>query len=112
MGEPPMSQVEPDPGARCVVGAIAVRRKISNTLRAFADITIKTPSFSLTIYDCTLHQADTGRRWCGLPGKPQVGPDGAVIVAGGKRQYVKVVEFGSRAEATRFSDAATAAALR
>ena len=49
-------------------------RRRSNTLFGFVDLVI--PELRLRIREVTVHESH-GRRWIGLPGKPQVDRDGA-----------------------------------
>jgi hypothetical protein len=46
-----------------------------------------------------------GRRWIGLPSKPQIDRAGHVITDDrGKRQYVSILQFADRETGDRFSE--------
>jgi hypothetical protein len=64
----------------------------------------------LRLRDCTVMEA-SGRRWIGLPGKPQITAEKTVRVVDGKAQYVAIVEWTSRERADAFKAAALAALL-
>jgi len=72
-----------------------------NTLRGFATVVVK--ELQLVIHDVAIHERD-GKRWIGLPSKPQLDRDRNTIKnEAGKVQYTPVVEFGSRKVADAFS---------
>jgi hypothetical protein len=78
-----------------------------NTLRGF--VTLVLPN-SMGVRECSYHvQGD--RRWIGLPGRPQLDPDGRhrVDPNTGKKAYVPVVEIYEKAARERFQRAALAA---
>jgi hypothetical protein len=63
----------------------------SNTLRGFMDIL--EPEMRLRIIDATVHESH-GRRWVGLPAKPQVTREGTVRRDDrGKTVYAPILEF-------------------
>jgi hypothetical protein len=73
----------------------------SNTLCGFADITV--PEMHIKIHDLTVHESH-GKRWIGLPGKPQVTRDGQVKRDDrGKIAYSPVLEFTDRETRDAFS---------
>jgi hypothetical protein len=73
----------------------------SNTLFGFADLVI--PELCLRVRDATVHQMN-GRRWVGLPAKPQINRDGVVRRdARGKILYAAVLQFIDRTAADAFS---------
>ena len=81
----------------------------SNTLYGF--ITFVIPAIRLRVIDATVHQSH-GRRWIGLPAKPQIDRDGHVRRDDrGKFLYTPVVLFTDRATADAFSARAIAALL-
>jgi hypothetical protein len=57
------------------IRVLAFKPLRSNTLFGFVDLVI--PDISLEIYEATVHQSG-GRRWIGLPAKPQIDRDGRV----------------------------------
>jgi hypothetical protein len=79
-----------------------------NSLQGF--VNFKLLRSGLILRECSIHQKN-GRRWIGLPGKPQVTSDGCVRKdpATGKTVYLPVVEIRGRAERERFQAAALAA---
>jgi hypothetical protein len=76
-------------------------------LRGFADLDLDS---GLTIHDCTLMESN-GRRWVGLPGKPQINTDKTVRTdpATGKTLYVPVISIADKARRELFSNNALAA---
>jgi hypothetical protein len=97
-----------------MTGKLSVRvenftRRRSNTLFGFVDLLI--PELHLRIYEAPVHESH-GRRWIGLPGKPQVDRDGlARRDDRGKVAYRPVVEFTDRAVGDAFSVRAIEALL-
>jgi hypothetical protein len=78
-----------------------------NTLRGFVTLTLA-PS-GIVLRECSLHEKD-GKRWIGLPSKPQLDPEGRHrIDTAGKRMYVPIVEIAGKDERARFQQAAVAA---
>ena len=55
------------------------------------------------IYSCRILFSH-GKGWASLPGKPQIGRGGVPIKIDGRLQYVKVIEWGDRITADRFSE--------
>lgn len=81
----------------------------SNTLFGF--VTVVIPEMRLRIIDGTVHESH-GRRWIGLPAKPQIDRDGAVRRDDrGKIQYAAVIHFLDRDTRDAFSDRVIAALL-
>jgi hypothetical protein len=81
----------------------------SNTLFGFADLVI--PELHLRIREATVHESH-GKRWVGLPAKPQVTRDGAV--RRDERQktlYAPVIEFLDKPTRDAFSQRAIEALL-
>jgi hypothetical protein len=78
-----------------------------NTLRGF--VTLVLPS-SMGLRECSYH-VQGSRRWVGLPGRPQLEPDGShrVDPTTGKKAYVPVVEIYEKVARERFQRAALAA---
>ena len=73
----------------------------SNTLYGFADLVI--PEACLRIRDATVHES-YGKRWVGLPAKPQVDRDGTVRRdARGRIAYNSIIQFTDRRAADEFS---------
>jgi hypothetical protein len=90
------------------VEAFTPRR--SNTLFGFVDVVI--PELRLRIREAAVHQSH-GRRWIGLPGKPQVDRDGAARRDDrGKIAYSAILQFLDRDTADAFSERAVEALLR
>jgi hypothetical protein len=85
------------------------RRRRSNTLFGFVDLLI--PELHLRIYEAPVHESH-GRRWIGLPGKPEVDRNGAVRRDDrGKIAYSPVLQFTDRAVGDAFSARAIEALL-
>ena len=81
----------------------------SNTLYGF--VTIRIPELHMRIADLTVHESH-GKRWVGLPGKPQVERNGCVRKDDhGKTLYVPVLEFTDRETRDAFSARVIAALL-
>jgi hypothetical protein len=81
----------------------------SNTLRGFVSVEI--PELHMRICDLTVHEKN-GKRWCGLPAKPQLGRYGCVRRdERGKALYVPVLEFTDRETRDAFSARVVAALL-
>jgi hypothetical protein len=80
-----------------------------NTLRGFAEIEIL--DINLRVRDVALHEKNASR-WAQLPAKPQINKDGIVVKdAGGKAQYVHILEFDSRDRRDEFNAAVIAAVI-
>ena len=79
-----------------------------NTQRALFNL-ILLPS-GLVLRDCSLHERD-GKRWIGLPARPQLGRDGRQLVAPktGQPAYATVIDFSDHKARERFQTAALAA---
>jgi hypothetical protein len=81
----------------------------SNSLYGFADFVI--PELHLRIRETPVHESH-GRRWVGLPAKPQVTREGTVRRDDrGKAAYAAVLQFTDRATSDAFSERAIAALL-
>jgi hypothetical protein len=81
----------------------------SNTLFGFTTVVI--PEVRLRIIDLTAH-ASHGRRWIGLPGRPQITAGGVVRKdERGKPLYSPVLQFVGRDVADAFSDRVVEALL-
>jgi hypothetical protein len=81
----------------------------SNSLYGFVDLVI--PELRLRIREATVH-ASHGRRWIGVPAKPQVGRDGqAKRDDRGKIAYSPVLQFLDRDVGDAFSQRAIAALI-
>jgi hypothetical protein len=81
----------------------------ANTLYGFITITI--PELHLRICDLTAHESH-GKRWAGLPGKPQIDRGGCVRKGdNGKPLYTPVLEFTDRETRDAFSARVVAALL-
>lgn len=73
----------------------------SNSLFGFADIVI--PEMHLRIREAPVHESH-GKRWVGLPAKPQVTREGVVRRnERGKTAYVQILEFTDRGTSNAFS---------
>lgn len=79
------------------------------TLQGFCTLTLS-PS-GLVLRDCTLHRNLDGSRWIGLPGRPQMTPEGTQRrdPTTGKLAWTPAVEIRGTAERRRFTEAALAA---
>jgi hypothetical protein len=71
-----------------------------DVLRGFADVRLRS---GLEIFSCPI-MFSHGKAWATFPGKPQIGRDGLPIKIDGKPQYVKVIAWGDRTTADRFSE--------
>jgi hypothetical protein len=81
----------------------------SNTLRGFIDIVV--PEIRLRITGASVHESH-GRRWVGLPAKPQITREGSVRPDDrGKIAYSAILQFTDRATSDAFSARAIAALL-
>lgn len=82
------------------------RHMPKGALRGFAKVRI---GKALVINDVTI-LASHGRRWAGMPGKPQINRDGVVLKDDkGKVRYSPVVEWADKASADAFSESVIAA---
>ena len=101
-------------------GAPTERRKLSvrvehfkplrsHSLVGFADLLI--PEMRLRIKEASIHQAH-GRRWVGLPAKPQIDREGRVRHDDrGKTAYANILQFTDKATSDAFSERAIEALL-
>lgn len=91
--------------------ASAFRSVVRNTLQGF--FTAKLAPSGLVLRECSLHERD-GKRWIGLPSKPQLDAEGRQRKdpATGKGLWVPVVEIAGKEERERFQTAALAAVDR
>ena len=81
----------------------------SNTLHGFCDIVV--PELHLRIHDITIHEKN-GKRWIGLPAKPQLTREGvARRDERDKILYTPVLEFSDAATRTAFSARVIAALM-
>jgi hypothetical protein len=81
----------------------------SNTLHGFVDLVV--PEMHLQILGATAH-ASHGKRWIGLPSKPQLNADGCALRdERGKIVYAPVVLFDDKATSDAFSARAIEALL-
>jgi hypothetical protein len=80
------------------------RPVVKNTLLGFCTLTIEPGGIAL--HECSLHEK-SGKRWVGLPGKPQTDRSGQPRKdpATGKGLYTPIVEI-SKATRERFQTAA------
>jgi hypothetical protein len=87
------------------------RPQLQNTLQGFLTLTLS-PS-GIVLRECSLHEKD-GKRWIGLPSKPQIGKDGRhrLDTTTDKKLYFPVVEIAGKEERSRFQAAALAAVDR
>ena len=91
------------------VSLLAWRSLPRNSLRGFATVRL---GKSLSIKDVTVH-ASGGRRWAGMPSKPQIDRDGNTIKGeNGKIKYVPILEWLDRAVADDFSNSVIEAVER
>ena len=80
----------------------------SNSLLGFASVRLG----ALKLRELTVH-ASNGRRWVGLPARPQIDKAGVAKRDGkGKIQYSPVLEWDNKDTADRFSSAVIAAIER
>lgn len=81
----------------------------SHSLYGFVDLLI--PEIRLRIKEASVHQSN-GRRWIGLPAKPQIDREGRVRHDDrGKAAYVNILQFTDRAAGEAFSARAIEALL-
>lgn len=80
----------------------------SGSLRGFVDVHI--PAWRLRLFGCPVHESH-GRRWVGLPSRPQIDRDGVAVrdEEKGKVRYFPVIGFDDVEVLHRFSDATVAA---
>lgn len=73
----------------------------SNTLQGFLNIRIV--ELDLEINELTVHSSN-GKRWIGLPGKPQIDKERKVIVGtNGKPAYTPILKFSAKEAGDQFS---------
>jgi hypothetical protein len=95
--------------ASAIITASEWRPLERNTLKGF--LTLALPS-GLTLRECSLHEKH-GRRWVGLPSRPQIDAMGRHRSdPAGKRLYLPIVEIPDRGQRERFQRAALAAVDR
>jgi hypothetical protein len=84
------------------------RPLVKNTLRGFVTLTIEPGG--IVLKECALHEKE-GKRWVGLPAKPQVDRDGQPRKdpATGKALYTSIVEIAGKDARDRFQAAALTA---
>jgi hypothetical protein len=77
-------------------------------LRGFVDLELQ-PS-GLVLHGCTLMESN-GRRWIGLPARPQLHQDGSAVISPktGKPAWTPIIEIKGREEKERFQTAALVA---
>jgi hypothetical protein len=81
----------------------------SHSLFGFVDLPV--PELHLRIKEASVHQSH-GRRWIGLPAKPQIDREGRVRHdERGKTAYVSILQFTDKATSDAFADRAIAALL-
>jgi hypothetical protein len=89
--------------SKLTVNIEAFRSFKSGTLVGFCTVVV--PELRLRIVDLTVHQHANGRRWVGMPGKPQLNSDGtARRDERGKVAYTPVLGFTDKATQAAFSD--------
>jgi hypothetical protein len=82
----------------------------SNTLRGFCTVVI--PEVLLRVFDVTVHEAH-GKRWIGLPAKPQIDHAGSARRDDrGKIAYVPVLQFADRQTGDAFGARAIEALIK
>jgi hypothetical protein len=112
--DPSRSSHIPQATSRAMTGKFTVKiesftRRRSNSLYGFADLMIV--ELHLRIREATIHQA-RGRRWIGLPARPQIDRDGAVRRDDrGKIAYVPVLQLTDRQTSDAFAARAIEALL-
>ena len=84
------------------------RPRVQTTLQGF--LTLKLLPSGIVLRECSLHEKE-GRRWIGLPSKPQIGEDGRhrTDPTTSKKLYTPIVEVAGKNERERFQAAALAA---
>ena len=94
-----------------MIVASAWRAYSKSTLQGFVTLTLR-PS-GLVLRDCSLHEKE-GRRWIGLPMRPQLDRDGKQLVSlkDNKPCWSQVVDFESKDARERLQAAALAAVDR
>jgi hypothetical protein len=70
------------------------------SLLGFVDLVI--PQIRLRIKEASVHQSH-GRRWIGLPAKPQIDREGRVRHDRGKTAYVNILQFTDKTTSDAFS---------
>jgi hypothetical protein len=81
----------------------------SNTLRGLCTVVI--PEVRLRVFDLTVHESH-GKRWIGLPAKPQIDRAGSAHRDDrGKLQYTPVLQFLDRSTSDAFTERAIEALL-
>ena len=74
------------PSDKFSVEVVAWKPLDRGTLLGFAEIVI--PQLKLHIADITVHRHESGKMWCGMPGKPRIDRDGNLVrAASGKPEY-------------------------
>lgn len=63
---------------------------------------------ALEITDVTV-MSSNGKKWAGMPAKPQIDKDGTVKRDGGKIVYTKILSWDSKGASDRFSESVIAA---
>jgi hypothetical protein len=87
----------------------AFKPRRSHSLYGLADLVI--PELRLRVREATVHQSH-GRRWIGLPAKPQIDREGRVRHdERGKPAYVSILQFTDRDTGDAFSARAIAALI-
>jgi hypothetical protein len=88
-----------------VIKASGWRALAKGSLQGFVDLELQ-PS-GLLIHSCTLMESN-GKRWIGLPGRPQVQKDGTPILDPkiGKPLWKAIIEIKNREARERFQLAA------
>jgi hypothetical protein len=97
------------PPSKLSVRVESYTQRRSGALYGFATVII--PETRMRVFDVAVFQSH-GKRWCGLPGKPQIDKDGqARRDDRSKIQYAPVLQFLDRDTSAAFSDRVIAALL-
>ncbi len=94
-----------------MITASNFRPMVRNTLQGF--FTVKLAPSGLVLRECSLHERD-GKRWIGLPSKPQIDAEGRQRKdpTTGKGLWAPIVEIAGKDERAQFQQAALAAVDR
>ena len=102
---PEPSTLPRPPGITC----LSFKRVRSGGLVGFANLHI--PAMRIKLFACPVQQSN-GKRWVGVPSKPQLDRDRQLVRGeNDKPLYSQVVAWDSTEVRNRFSDAAVAAVL-
>jgi hypothetical protein len=92
-----------------MISASDWRPQKQNTLRGF--VTLQLAPSGIVLYECMLHEMPDGRRWIGLPSRPQLDQEKRQRKdpVTGKLLWTPIVKIAGKDEKARFEKAALAA---